>query len=184
MEDARDRILRATLRLIGEHGVGSVTNRRVATAAGVSLGSLTYHFPSKAELLRASLARHVEDEIGRISAVATRLTGIEPDDVPAEAARAMASLPSGPEEVATLELHLHASRDPLMREAAIRSIAAYDRLAAAVLTALGIPDAESRARAVVALLYGLALRRLATGDASGTAEALSLLLHGVEPRDG
>lgn len=182
MEDARDRILHAALRLIGEQGVGAVTNRRVATAAGVSLGSLTYHFPSKAELLRASLARHVEDEIGRITAIATRLTGIEPGHVPEEAARAIASLPSGPEEVATLELHLHASRDPLMREAAIRSVAAYDRLAAAILTALGIPNAESGARTVVALLYGLALRRLATGDASGTAEALGILLHGVEPR--
>jgi AcrR family transcriptional regulator len=182
MEDARDRILRATLRLIGERGIGAVTNRRVAAAAGVSLGSLTYHFPNQAELLRASLARHVDDEIGRISAAALRLAGIAPEEAPEETARAMAGLPTGPEEVATLELHLHASRDPLMREAAIRSMAAYDRLAAAVLTALGLPDAERNAPAVVALLFGLALRRLATGDPSGTAEALSLLLHGAEPR--
>jgi len=61
-------------------------------------------------------------------------------------------------------------------------VEAYDRLAAAVLTALSIPDAESKAPALVALFYGLAVRRLATGgDTSGTAEALGLLLHGAEP---
>lgn len=182
MNDARDRILHATLRLIGEQGTGAVTNRRVAAAAGVSLGSLTYHFPSQADLLRASLIRHVDDEIARISKVAVRLAGTTPEEAPAETARAMAGLPSGPEEIATLELHLLASRDPHMREVAIRSIEAYDRLAALILTALGIPDAERNAPAVVALLYGLALRRLATGDSSGTAEALSLLLHGIGER--
>jgi hypothetical protein len=35
------------------------------------------------------------------------------------------------------------------------------------------------------MLYGLALRRLATGDtsATGTAEAIRLLLYGALPRD-
>ncbi len=43
--DTRERILHATLRTIAEQGVGAVSNRRVAAAAGVALGSLTYHFP-------------------------------------------------------------------------------------------------------------------------------------------
>lgn len=179
MEEARERILRATLRLIGEHGVGAVTNRRVAAAAGVSLGSLTYHFPSQAELLRETLTRYVDEEIDQISAIATGLAGVTPDQAIAETGRVIAALRHGPEEVATLELHLHASRDPLVREAAIRSVHAYDRLAAAILTALGIPGAEEKAPTVVALLYGLAVRRLATGEKDGTGEALALLLHGA-----
>lgn len=40
---ARDAIRAAALRVIGEHGIAGLTNRRVAAAAGVSLGSLTYH---------------------------------------------------------------------------------------------------------------------------------------------
>ncbi|WP_345431795.1 TetR/AcrR family transcriptional regulator [Actinoallomurus vinaceus] len=179
MEDTRERILLATLRLIGEQGVGAVTNRRVATAAGVALGSLTYHFPSQAELLRETLSRYVDEEIHRISEIAARLQGITPDEAVVETERAIAELPSDPEEVATLELHLHASRDPLVREAAVRSMEAYDRLATAILTALGIPEPEAKAPTVVALLYGLAVRRLATGDPSGTAEALRLLLYGA-----
>ncbi|ACY98897.1 MULTISPECIES: TetR/AcrR family transcriptional regulator [Thermomonospora] len=184
---ARDRILRATLRLIGEQGIGAVTNRAVAKAAGVSLGSLTYHFPSQADLLRESLRAFVEDDIARIAGHVERLraTGISLDQVAEEVEKAIVEFAYGPEQIANLELHLHAARDPEVADASARSIAAYDRLAAAVLTALGIPDAERHAPAVVAMLFGLAVRRLATGDdsASGTADAFRLLLHGALPRE-
>jgi AcrR family transcriptional regulator len=182
-EAARDRILRATMRLIGESGVGAVTNRAVAKAAGVSLGSLTYHFPSQADLLRESLHRFVDDEIGRITARLEQLreAGIDPDQAADEVEKAIVGFSYGPEEIANLELHLQAARDPEVRKAAERSIKAYDQLATAVLTALGIPDAERHAPTVVALFYGLAIRRLSTGDttASGTADALRLFLHGA-----
>jgi AcrR family transcriptional regulator len=183
---ARDRILQTTLRLIGEQGVGAVTNRAVARAAGVSLGSLTYHFPSQADLLRESLNRFVDDEISRITGLLGRFrtSGLAPDELADEAQKAIADFSHGPEEIANLELHLQAARDPQVRDAAERSISAYDRLATAVLTAMGIPDAERHAPTVVALFYGLAIRRLSTGDtaASGTADALRLLLHGALPR--
>lgn len=185
-EAARDRILRATLRLIGEQGVGAVTNRAVAKEAGVSLGSLTYHFPNQADLLRESLTRFVDDEIRRISAHVGRLrdSGLPPDALAEEAEKAIVDFSYGPEEIANLELHLQAARDPKLRDAAERTLDAYDRLATAVLEALGIPDAAQHAPAVVALFYGLAIRRLSIGDpsASGTADALKLLLHGALPR--
>jgi len=40
---------------IGQDGVAAVTNRRIAKEAGVSLGSVTYHFETQHELLRESL---------------------------------------------------------------------------------------------------------------------------------
>src|SRR2546429_9284587 len=97
MEDTRERILLATLRLIGEHGVGAVTNRRVATAAGVALGSLTYHFPSQAELLRETLSRYVDEELRRISDIAARLQGITPEQAGGEAEPVTPPLPAGPQ---------------------------------------------------------------------------------------
>ncbi|HWS35257.1 MAG TPA: TetR family transcriptional regulator [Actinoplanes sp.] len=42
----KQRILDATLAVIAEHGVHRTTHRRIADAAGVPLGSLTYHFES------------------------------------------------------------------------------------------------------------------------------------------
>src|SRR3954447_3892951 len=183
MNDARERILDATLRLIGERGIGAVTNRSVATAADVSLGTLTYHFGSQAALLRESLNRFVDAEIDRITAIVVTLAdaGLAPDEAAEEVQKAIVSFAYGPEQVANLELHLHASRDESVREAAQRSVAAYDRLAEAVLLGLGIPDAERYAPTVVSLMYGLAVRRLATGDtnATGTADALRLLLRGA-----
>lgn len=183
-EAARDRILRATLRLIGEQGIGAVTNRAVARAAGVSLGSLTYHFPSQPDLLRESLSRFVDEDTHRITAHVDRLGDIRPDQAAEEVEKAVVAFAHGPEQIAGLELHLHATRDPAVQDAVARSVAAYDRLAAAVLTALGIPEAERHAPTVVALLYGLAVRRLSTGDlsGSGTADAIRLLLYGALPR--
>ena len=161
---ARDRILQATLRLIGEQGIGAVTNRAVARAAGVSLGSLTYHFPSQEDLLREALQTFVDEEIARITAYVTSLaeSGIAAVQAADEVEKAVVGFAYGPEQIANLELHLHA----------------------AILKALGIPDAEGHAPAIVAMLYGLAVRRLATGDtaATGTADAFRLLLLGALPR--
>ncbi|MFI0354090.1 TetR/AcrR family transcriptional regulator [Actinomadura sp. 9N407] len=183
----RDRILQATLRLIGEQGIGAVTNRAVAKAAGVSLGSLTYHFPSQSDLLRESLQTFVDTEIARVTehVAGLRDTVPAPDEAADEAEKAIIAFAYGPEQIANLELHLHAARDPAVRATSVQSVEAYDRLAATILAALGIPDAERHAPAIVAMLYGLALRRLATGDtsATGTAEAIRLLLHGALPRD-
>ena len=183
---ARDQILQATLRLIGERGIGAVTNRAVARAAGVSLGSLTYHFPSQEDLLREALHTFVDEEIARITAYVTALAdaGLGPAQAPDQVEKAIAEFTDGPKQIANLELHLHAARDPAIRETSQRSVAAYDRLAAAVLKALGIPDAERHAPAIVAMLYGLAIRRLATGDtgAAGTADAFRLLMLGAVPR--
>ena len=38
------------------HGYAAFTSRRVAEAAGMAVGNLTYYFPSKRELLRVLIA--------------------------------------------------------------------------------------------------------------------------------
>lgn len=180
---ARERILRSTLDLIAAEGVAAVTNRRVAAAAGVSLGSLTYHFDSQSELLRESLLLYVEEETSRRELVARELEreGVSLQRV-AQAVEQLAAAPSEiPRQIAELELHLHAARDPELREASQRCFAAHEQIACAALSALGISDAERHAATVVALVTGLAVRRLAAGgeDASGTAEALMTLVRGL-----
>lgn len=181
----RERILRATLRLIADDGVAAVTNRRVAAAAGVSLGSLTYHFHSQSQLLRESLLLYVQEETERREAVAVAL---ERDSASLEqvahAVEQIAGAPAEiPRQIAELELHLHATRDPELREASRRCFQAHERVAAAALLALGLPDADRHAATVVALLAGMAVRRLAAGDAeaSGTAAALMTLVRGLQP---
>ncbi|MGH2832422.1 MAG: TetR/AcrR family transcriptional regulator [Solirubrobacteraceae bacterium] len=181
--DTRRRILMHTLQLIGEHGIGSVSNRRVASAAGVALGSLTYHFPSQTQLLREALLLYVHEEVERLQQIAAELRSSHPSvaQVAAEV-QWIAERSSGrSEQVAELELHLHAWRDPELQEASARCFQAYEELAAAALEALEVPDPERHARTVVALMCGLGLRRLGTGerDADGTAQALLTIVRGA-----
>jgi TetR/AcrR family transcriptional regulator, regulator of biofilm formation and stress response len=68
-EDRRSTILDATLRLIATDGVDSITHRRVATAADVPLGSTTYYFESREQLLREAFRLYLT----RIRALQTQL---------------------------------------------------------------------------------------------------------------
>lgn len=174
--DTRERILRCTLELIGREGIGAVTNRRVAATAGVSLGSLTYHFDSQSDLLRESLLLFVGEEVARLEGTAADLRSKRPDvvEVAREVERAVRESGNRLQQLAELELHLSAARDPALREASRRCFEAYEGVAEAALEMLEVPEPAQRAHAVVALMYGLALRRFASGDAEagGTAEAL------------
>ena len=55
----REKILDATLALIAEGGVDSVSHRRVAEAARVPLGSTTYYFESREHLLREAFGHYL-----------------------------------------------------------------------------------------------------------------------------
>ena len=55
VEDRRVAIIHAVWHVIGEQGMGAVSMRTVAGAAGVSVGRIQYWFRTKDELLRASL---------------------------------------------------------------------------------------------------------------------------------
>jgi AcrR family transcriptional regulator len=184
----RERMLRATLELIAGGGIAAVTNRRVAASAGVSLGSLTYHFTSQTQLLRESLLLYVEEETARRERIARDLASEKPGvEQVAEVIEQLVAIPSDiPQQIAELELHLHAARDPELRAASERCFDAHEQIAAAALAALGIPDGHRHAPTVVALMTGLAVRRLAAGgrDAQGTSEALLALVRGLGPVPG
>src|SRR6478609_4186664 len=68
-EDRRTTILDATLRLIATDGVDSITHRRVAAEADVPLGSTTYYFESREQLLREAFRLYLT----RIRGLQTRL---------------------------------------------------------------------------------------------------------------
>jgi DNA-binding transcriptional regulator YbjK len=181
--DTRERILRATAELISREGVGAVTNRRVASAAEVALGSLTYHFPSQVDLLRESLLLFVGEEVARQEAIARELgpRRLSADELVTRVERVIEESSSRVQLLAELELHLQAARDPELQDASRRCFEAYEKMASAGLRSVGVPDAERHARSVVALMYGLGVRRLGTGseDATGIAEALLAIIRGA-----
>jgi AcrR family transcriptional regulator len=182
--DIRQRIILAVLQIIGADGIAALTNRRIASAAGVSLGSITYHFATQYELLRESLRYFVDEETRRFTALAEQHC----DNVTIEQASQLVGQVAGAtdfnnEHIAPFELYIQAGRDPRLRAAAAECFAAYDRLATKILAGLGVPDAEQAAGPTVALVVGLQLRRLATGSTSDElVDALLLLTRGRSHR--
>jgi AcrR family transcriptional regulator len=176
----RTRVLHAVLRVVGAEGIGGVTNRRIAKEAGVSLGTLTYHFETQEELLRESLLLFIREETARLLEVADARRGevVSLEQAAELVAKVAESVPFDREQIASLELFVHAGRDPALRDAAAACFAAYDEIAVTVLTGLGVATPHRMAGPVVALVTGLQLRRLATGGTGGTgfADALTMLV--------
>lgn len=71
--ERRDRIIDATLRVIAREGVQGTSIRRVAAEADVPLGSMTYHFEGRDQLLQDSFARFVEASVADIE---TKFEGV------------------------------------------------------------------------------------------------------------
>src|SRR3954467_15573980 len=115
-EERIDEILRATLVIIGRDGLGAVTHRTVAEASGVPLGSITYYFATKQELLREALRLYVAEDVARLRAAADALAGAGATG-PEVVERFAQALEAGPGGAAQFELYLEASRDPALREA-------------------------------------------------------------------
>ncbi|MFD4469373.1 TetR/AcrR family transcriptional regulator [Rhodococcus sp. NPDC058505] len=175
---ARERILRAVLQVIGTDGVAAVTNRRVAADAGVSLGSITYHFPTRTDMLRDALLGFVTAETTRLTDLAEsyRDRGLSVADAAALTERVVGDLGWSAERLAPFELYIQAGRDPALRQAADDCFAAYDHLTVTILDALGVPDASTVAPTLVATVAGLQLRRVATGVPQDISAAILRLL--------
>jgi len=76
--ETRELILKAALELLIEEGFRSLSMRRVAAACGMKLGNLTYHFPTREDLIQALLDAVIssyEIEFERI----VHIPGVAPD---------------------------------------------------------------------------------------------------------
>jgi DNA-binding transcriptional regulator YbjK len=177
-EERRDRILRATLAVLGRDGITGVTHRRVADEAGVPLGSLTYWFATKDDLLREALMLFVEEEVTRLRELGEQMSGadVTPRQIAERFSAAIEAEEHRAEQVAQYELYVEAARNPALRDPAAACYKAYEEVAANALRAAGIPDPEGSAPLFVALSDGLALRRV---SAPGTAPALEQGLVGL-----
>jgi TetR/AcrR family transcriptional regulator, regulator of biofilm formation and stress response len=170
-ERRREAILRAALGLISKRGIDAVSHRAVAEEARVPLASTTYYFESLDELLEGALRLFVDEEAGRLSALAESLDGRE---LPAREVARLFRAELDP-DVAQFELYVEAARRPRLREVARRSIEMYATVAAAALRASGLPEPAIEPRAFVALFDGYGLHRVAGWDDQGLEDALMAL---------
>ena len=174
-----EQILRAALAVIARDGIAGVTHRTVAEEARVPLGSLTYYFASKQELLRDALRLHVREDVGRLRALTDALlasgaTGQQVVDA------FIAQFEEGTPDVAQFALYLEAARDPELAEVAAESLRAYQEVATLALRAAGVHDPEGSAAMVVATIDGIGVHRAAAAaQAPDLRVVLPLLLRAL-----
>jgi TetR/AcrR family transcriptional regulator, regulator of biofilm formation and stress response len=169
----REQILDATLRVIGRSGRQAVTHRAVAEEAGVPLGSTTYYFDSRDDLLQQALEHVSASEVERYGQLGEELRTVRS---PRELAdRLIDELVSAAQDrvayIAEYELWLEAGRRAELREAAQSWCDAEQRSVAGAMEVLGSTDPATDASLVVAALDGLGERILAREDDPAEAAA-------------
>lgn len=114
--DRRDRLVGVTLELIAEAGVSGVSHRKIAAAADVPLGSMTYHFTGMDELLHEAFTRFAEHIAGSFEA---RLSAAGNPEEAVEAVVDLVHELSDPgshrDQVLAYELYTLAAREPRYR---------------------------------------------------------------------
>jgi TetR/AcrR family transcriptional regulator, regulator of biofilm formation and stress response len=162
----REQILEAALRVIGRAGVQAVTHRAVAEEADVPLGSTTYYFESRDDLIRQALEYVAASEVERYGRRGDQLRTVES---PGELAdRLIDELVAAAQDriayIAEYELWLEAGRRPELRDAAQNWCDAEQRSVAVAMEALGSGEPATDASLVVAAIDGLGERVLARED--------------------
>jgi AcrR family transcriptional regulator len=154
--------LDAAIDLLTEVGYTGTNARAVAQRAGVSQGAITYHFPSRVELIVAALNEVVNrSEVDMRSRIPTLPR--DPASRRTAIIDALRGLFSGPLYVAWARLWFAAAEDEELREA-MRPVErrAWERLRGAVVELLpeiaDDPLLPARLSAVFSLLRGLGLQ--------------------------
>lgn len=168
-DQRRQELLEAALRVVGTRGVKGVSHRSVAAMARVPLGSTTYYFTSKEEILTETLRLAARTEIETLERQVDRLDAGMPAEGWVEAildwldhqlrGRARFRL------VALYSLQLEATHRPELRVIYEEWTLATVRLARRLLHEAGGSAPDTTAPLLFAAIDGLRHNQLAVRDA-------------------
>lgn len=164
----RDRIAAAALEIALAQGVHAVSHRAVAAAAGVPLGSTTYHFRTLDDLLAAAMGRAAAAFAAELDAWDATLG--DDADLPAALADQVldALATERPRLVAEFELYFAAIRRPALAPASAAWVAAYADV-------LARRTGAASARALTVVADGAFVHALVTGVDPDRDELVALL---------
>jgi AcrR family transcriptional regulator len=175
---ARERLLAAAVRHALEHGIADLSLRQIAAAIGTSHRMLIYHFGSREGLLVA-VTQAVEEQ--------QRAAVLQAELTPQGARRSWQRLSDPqmwPQERLFFELYSYALRGRPGTEGFLDGIVeSWVAPVAAALVQTGADERTARAdaRLGVAVVRGLLLDLLATGDRAGVSEAYERFLRYASP---
>ncbi|GAA0950343.1 TetR/AcrR family transcriptional regulator [Kribbella koreensis] len=186
-EDRRAAIADAAIQLVATRGLRGLTHRAVDEEAGLPPGSTSYYLRTRGALLTACVNRMLERDLARNSPPAGPPSTDRPTDP-------SPTPPAGPPSdaelrellvrmvvdlardrpydlIARYELSLEASRQPELRDAITQGGRLLREGLADLLAALGVPDADTVAWPVAAMMDGLLYDRVAGAGTTLSAEA-------------
>ena len=171
----RELLLEAAVSVIASRGASELTHRSVATAASVSLASVTYHFPGIDDL-RSAAFDFAGSRVGLAFRALVEAQGDDVSGIPELAADYVVTLvrENRKDTLAVYEMILAASHDEALKPIAQEL---HGHLADLLMPYVGMPAA---AQAVGSSIQGLILTHLAGGVSDETAalhEAVADLVH-------
>ncbi|MEV6411003.1 TetR family transcriptional regulator C-terminal domain-containing protein [Kribbella sp. NPDC051718] len=183
-EDRRAAIADAAIQLVATRGLRGLTHRAVDEEAGLPPGSTSYYLRTRGALLTACVNRMLERDLARGSLA-------PPADLDLEELMVRMVVDLARDRpydlIARYELSLEASRQPELRDAITQGGRLLREVLADMLAALGIPDADTAAWPVAAMMDGLLYDRVAGAGTTLSVEAfessvrqgLAALLNGL-----
>ncbi len=174
----RDALLEATVKVIGNSGIDSVTHRSVANVANLPLASTTYWFATKDELLEQAFQYAADRDIALLESRLAQARALH-DPV---RATSIVLLPSDDEDptigrsrtIAAYALWLEAARRPSLRKIATKWTNAYVTAVSELLSSGSVTKLDD-ARLLVATVDGLILDQLAQHTADDLRPQLERL---------
>jgi TetR/AcrR family transcriptional regulator, regulator of biofilm formation and stress response len=173
----RRALLEAAVRVIGRGGIAAADHRAVAAEAGVPLGSTTYYFESKDDMVAQALHYVADREAERLGEeIEGGLLDARKGSPAERLADLMIDVWAGDRTVllAQYELYLESARREDLRPAAERWDNAYREFFTTALDQLGVADSSQTARLLCCALDGLLLDHVATDSAPEDFRELSI----------
>jgi DNA-binding transcriptional regulator YbjK len=164
----RERLIEVTIELIAREGIDAVTHRRVAELAQVPLGSTTYYFASREEMLVEALKAFGRQEITAIRARLAELLTRKPSRRRYVEGLVEFLAPQLADDrwrtVAQYALLCEAARRPELEPVAREWNQAWWAVLEELFEALKVPNPGLEARMMLAMLDGFLLGQLAAPD--------------------
>jgi len=175
-------ILEATLSVIAQGGVDAVRYRDVAREAKVPLGTVSYNFPNRTDLIHAAFRLFLEQSSAVLAATRARL----PSETLEEVAELLASfarayLADRGRCVAEYELMVCAARDPDLHQALTTWDRARQSELAILLERLDVPRPNNAAQTLMDMIRGFQLTAIGQErpDFDGLQKRLRDLIHAL-----
>lgn len=153
-DSIRERVLKAAVEQLGQHGLRGLSQPQVAKLAGVRQSHLTYYFPKRSDLLSAVAAHFIE----AVSAEIVRVMESQATEDPVERlTRYVASLVKDrPRARILIGLLMAGEEDETLRKELVETVLASRALLSSALGLKEFPDMAM----LEATVYGLGVQHL------------------------